>query len=109
MGWSGRGEEMGEMDWRRRGEMWERDWYRGAEVEEGGGEPVFFTTSSPSIYKGFETIIDTARVLVKRGVKFQWVVAGLKADQPLVRLTLKERGVDDPGALNILLAGTLNE
>jgi glycosyltransferase involved in cell wall biosynthesis len=71
--------------------------------------PVFFTTSSPSIYKGFETIIDTARVLVQNGVVCEWMVAGLKADDPLVRLTLAERRLDDPAALNIRLLGTLAE
>jgi glycosyltransferase involved in cell wall biosynthesis len=71
--------------------------------------PVFFTTSSPSIYKGFEVVIDTARVLVGRGVAFEWRVAGLKADDPLVRLTCKVRKVDDLAGLNIRLLGTLTE
>ena len=71
--------------------------------------PVFFTTSSPSIYKGFETIIDTARVLVGNGVAFEWRVAGLKADDPLVRLTLAERRVDELAGLNIRLMGILSE
>jgi glycosyltransferase involved in cell wall biosynthesis len=69
----------------------------------------FFTTSSPSIYKGFETIIDTARLLVGSAVEFEWRVAGLKADDPLVRLTCKERKVDRLEALNIRLLGTLSE
>jgi glycosyltransferase involved in cell wall biosynthesis len=69
----------------------------------------FFTTSSPSIYKGFETIIDAARLLVGSAVKFEWRVAGLKADDPLVRLTCKERKVDRLEALNIRLLGTLSE
>jgi glycosyltransferase involved in cell wall biosynthesis len=71
--------------------------------------PVFFTTSSPSIYKGFETIIDTARILAGMGVTFEWLVAGLKAEQPLVRLTMKDRKVTDLAALNIRLLGTLGE
>ena len=71
--------------------------------------PAFFTTSSPSIYKGFETIIDTARVLVKVGVRFEWLVAGLKAEQPLVRLTMKDRKINDLAGLNIRLLGTLGE
>lgn len=72
-------------------------------------KPVFFTTSSPTIYKGFETIIDTASVLVGKGVAFEWRVAGLKAGDPLVRLTMEERGVGDLAALNIRLLGTLSE
>jgi glycosyltransferase involved in cell wall biosynthesis len=74
-----------------------------------GAVPVFFTTSSPSIYKGFETIIDTARVLVGKGFIFEWVVAGLKDDDPLVRLTCKVRKVGDLAALNIRLLGRLQE
>jgi glycosyltransferase involved in cell wall biosynthesis len=71
--------------------------------------PVFFTTSSPSIYKGFETVIDTARVLVRSGVEFEWVVAGLREDDPVVRLTCKVRKVDDLGALKVRLLGRLDE
>jgi glycosyltransferase involved in cell wall biosynthesis len=74
-----------------------------------GEAPVFFTTSSPSIYKGFETLIDTAKVLVRAGVAFEWMVAGLKEDDPLVRLTCKIRKVEDLGTLNIRLLGTLAE
>jgi glycosyltransferase involved in cell wall biosynthesis len=84
--------------------------FYGLEWVPGGREaPVFFTTSSPSIYKGFETIIDTARILVRNAVEFEWRVAGLKADQPLVRLICGVRKVDDLEALNIRLLGTLSE
>jgi glycosyltransferase involved in cell wall biosynthesis len=86
--------------------------HRGEEGRGAGARrevPVFFTTSSPSIYKGFETIIDTARMLVGNGIAFEWRVGGLKSDDPLVRLTLAERRVDDLAALNIRLLGTLSE
>jgi glycosyltransferase involved in cell wall biosynthesis len=98
---------------------WRRGWggegrtdaRREAPGGEGGqGErPVFFTTSSPSIYKGFEVIIDTARVLLANGVEFEWRVAGLKEDDPLVRLICRVRKVADLGALNIRLPGILAE
>jgi glycosyltransferase involved in cell wall biosynthesis len=71
--------------------------------------PVFLTTSSPSFYKGFETVLDTARILTANGVAFVWLVAGLKKDHPLVKLILQSRGVSDPGALNIRLVGVLSE
>lgn len=71
--------------------------------------PVFFTTSSPTVYKGFETIIDTARILVRNSLEFEWRVAGLKEEHPVVRLTLAERRVDDLSALKIRLLGTLPE
>jgi glycosyltransferase involved in cell wall biosynthesis len=74
--------------------------------------PVFLTTSSPSFYKGFETVIDTARVLTSKGMAFTWLVAGLKENHPLVKLILqlkKADEADDLGALNIRLLGTLGE
>ncbi|HET6252749.1 MAG TPA: glycosyltransferase family 4 protein [Puia sp.] len=86
---------------------WELD--RKAELGRQEGKPVFFTTSSPSIYKGFEVVIDTARVLLAMGVEFEWRVAGLKEDHPLVRLTCAARKVEDLRALNIRLTGTLAE
>lgn len=71
--------------------------------------PVFLTTSSPSFYKGFETVIDTARILAGNGIPFTWLVAGLKEDHPLVKLILQSRGISDPGVLNIRLVGVLSE
>jgi glycosyltransferase involved in cell wall biosynthesis len=84
--------------------FYDLDWVPGRRTA-----PVFFTTSSPSIYKGFETIVDTARVLVGKGVDFEWRVAGLKENDPLVRLTCKVRKVGDLAALKIRLLGTLSE
>jgi glycosyltransferase involved in cell wall biosynthesis len=73
--------------------------------------PVFLTTSSPSFYKGFETLIETAKILTGNGVAFTWLVAGLKEDQPMVKLILQHTGirVQDLKTLNIQLLGTLSE
>jgi glycosyltransferase involved in cell wall biosynthesis len=71
--------------------------------------PVFLTTSGPSFYKGFETVLDTARILTDNGMTFTWLVAGLKEGHPLVKLMLQSRGVGDLAALNIRLLGTLPE
>jgi len=71
------------------------------------GPPVFFTTSSPPLYKGFETIIDTARLLMENRFTFTWLVAGLKEEDPQVRLIKKLRGVTSLEALNIRLMGAL--
>jgi glycosyltransferase involved in cell wall biosynthesis len=71
--------------------------------------PVLFTTSSPSLYKGFENVIDTAVILAKNGVAFTWLVAGLKEEDALVKLIKWEKGVDDLEALHIHLLGTLSE
>jgi glycosyltransferase involved in cell wall biosynthesis len=70
--------------------------------------PIFFTTCSASLYKGFETIIDTARLLVNNGIQFTWRVAGLKEDDSLVKLIKKWKGVQNLEDLHIRLTGTLS-
>ncbi len=71
--------------------------------------PVFFTTSSPSFYKGFETVIDTARILTGNGIGFIWLVAGLREGDALVKLIRQLKGAGDLEALNIRLLGMLTE
>ena len=70
---------------------------------------VLFTTSSASLYKGLETVIDTAEILCKNGIAFTWLVAGVKEGEPLVKLFKWQKGVKDLGALHIRLLGTLSE
>ena len=71
--------------------------------------PVFFTTSSNSLYKGFEMIIETALLLVKQNIQFNWLVAGLTENDPLVRLIKKSTGVKKLEEINIRLLGQLSE
>jgi glycosyltransferase involved in cell wall biosynthesis len=77
--------------------------------------PIFFTTSSPSFYKGLETVIDTARILTGNGMEanngmgFTWLVAGVREGDALMKLIMQSRGVSDLGALNIRLLGLLSE
>jgi glycosyltransferase involved in cell wall biosynthesis len=71
--------------------------------------PIFFTTSSPSFYKGFETVIETARILTGNGLSFTWLVAGLKEGDALVKLFREETGAAELGALQIRLPGILSE
>ena len=72
------------------------------------GVPVFLTTCSPSLYKGFETIIDTAKILVNNQFQFTWLVAGLREEDALVRLVKKSKGVNRLEDLNIRLTGLLS-
>jgi glycosyltransferase involved in cell wall biosynthesis len=84
----------------------------GGQLDRGPGSgavPVFFTTSSPSFYKGFETVIDTARILAGNGIAFTWLVAGLKEGDALVKMIRQWKGAGDLGALNIRLLGVLSE
>jgi glycosyltransferase involved in cell wall biosynthesis len=71
--------------------------------------PVFLTTSSPSFCKGFEMVIEMARILTGNGLAFTWLVAGLKEGDALVKLVREDRKARDLGALNIHLLGTLGE
>ena len=76
----------------------------------GQGEvPVFFTTSSPSIYKGFEMVIDTAKILIHAGVAFEWRVAGLRRMIRWCDWSAKRERWMTWGALKIRLLGTLPE
>lgn len=69
----------------------------------------YFTTSSGSLYKGFETLLDSAIELKKAGHEFIWKVAGLSVTSDLVIQSLKSRGVKDVNKVNIQLLGYLNE
>jgi len=71
--------------------------------------PVLFTTSSPSFYKGFEMVIDTAILLVKNNFSFAWLVAGLSEEDALVKLTLRMRGISSLAGLHIQLLGQRSE
>ncbi|HEY4155059.1 MAG TPA: glycosyltransferase family 4 protein [Puia sp.] len=70
--------------------------------------PVFFTTCSASFYKGFETILDTARILSDHRLPFTWIVAGLKEEDALVRLVKKIKKIDRLEDLNVRLKGPLS-
>jgi glycosyltransferase involved in cell wall biosynthesis len=72
-------------------------------------KPVFFTTSSHSWYKGFETIVETASLLVKNNFPFNWQVAGLKETDSLVQLIKKKQGINRLEEVHISLLGQLTE
>lgn len=67
---------------------------------------VLFTTSSNSLYKGFETIVETAMLLKKR-CSFEWFVAGLNPHDELVQYAMKLFNISDLGSLGIKLMGPI--
>jgi glycosyltransferase involved in cell wall biosynthesis len=69
--------------------------------------PVFFTTSSNSFYKGLETLIDTASLLMKNNFPFNWLLAGLRENDPLVQLIKKNRGINKLEDIHIKPLGQL--
>lgn len=67
------------------------------------------TVTSSSLYKGFETIVQTAKMLVNNGVKdFRWTVVGLDENTPIVK-TVKRWLKIEFKDLNIFLIGRKNE
>lgn len=66
------------------------------------------TTSSDSIYKGYEVIVETCERLKKSGISFVWKVIGLSGDSNLVR-TVENWKKTKAEHLNIELLGNCNE
>lgn len=66
------------------------------------------TTSSDSVYKGFELIVETCALLKKNGINFVWKVIGLSSSSSLVKIVenWKKTKTQD---LNIELLGNCNE
>jgi glycosyltransferase involved in cell wall biosynthesis len=87
-----------------RASFYENDW-----KESQSHTPVFHTTSSNSMYKGFETIIDTAVLLKNNRLDFQWTVAGLNEQDPLVRLIKKNRGISLLSDIQVKTMGLMPE
>jgi glycosyltransferase involved in cell wall biosynthesis len=70
---------------------------------------IFHTTSSNSVYKGFETIIDTAILLKNNRMDFKWTVAGLNEGDPLVRLIKKNRKISHLSDIHVQAMGLMPE
>ncbi|MBC8035155.1 MAG: glycosyltransferase family 4 protein [Chitinophagaceae bacterium] len=81
--------------------IWQKD--------EGRRKLKLITISSESLYKGFETIMKTASILVGYNkMEFEWVVVGLSDQDPIVTIVqnwLRESATE----LNIKLAGEKSE
>jgi glycosyltransferase involved in cell wall biosynthesis len=68
---------------------------------------IFFTTSSNSLYKGFETIIETA-LLLKGTYSFKWFIAGLSLNDELVQYGMRLHKIKDLDSTNIVLMGQVS-
>jgi glycosyltransferase involved in cell wall biosynthesis len=67
------------------------------------------TVSSNTLYKGFETIVQTALILKNNGiVNFRWTVIGINDDTTIVKIVKRWLNVDFK-ELNITLIGNKNE
>ena len=63
------------------------------------------TTTGPSLYKGLETILESANLLLKQGVKFEWKIIGLKSTDRLVKIIKKKVDLNK----NIVFLGVQTE
>lgn len=74
------------------------------------GHPLkIVTISSDAIYKGFETIVKTARLLAAYPtLQYEWIIAGLDKNSDIVQTTLKWLK-EDVGPLHIKLVGSASE
>jgi glycosyltransferase involved in cell wall biosynthesis len=74
------------------------------------GNPIHIvTTSSDSLYKGFETIIKTAQILTNEtNLNFSWKVIGLNDNSTIVKIVEKWKKINCK-AVNIELLGTMDE
>lgn len=67
------------------------------------------TITSNSLYKGFETIVKTARILKENGIiNFRWTVVGIEEYTHIVKIVKRWLKVDFED-LNIFLIGKKNE
>jgi glycosyltransferase involved in cell wall biosynthesis len=89
-------------------EVMRPDFYQVSWAPPSNQTPIFFTTCSASLYKGFETIIDTAALLTANGFSFTWHVAGLKEGDALVKLVKQWKDIDNLKDINIRLLGTMS-
>lgn len=66
-----------------------------------------FTTTNNSIYKGVETIIQTAALLDKIEFKYKWYVAGINRDEEIIKMIINSFKIKL--SKNILFEGKLDE
>ena len=67
------------------------------------------TTASDSLYKGFETVLETCQLLSNIGFSFEWSVAGLNPGDHSVALCKQATGIQNLENINLKLLGKLNE
>jgi glycosyltransferase involved in cell wall biosynthesis len=71
------------------------------------GRLVLFTTTWTNLYKGLETVFDCANLLDENSVDYEWRIAGLNADDEIVRIAARSTKRSISG--NIKFLGMLNE
>ena len=60
------------------------------------------------IYKGLETVVDSARILKDQGIEVRWTIIGLKQNSPMVRI-VRNSTRETHSELNISIAGSQSD
>ncbi len=69
---------------------------------------ILYSTLSPSIYKGMETILETATILKKNTkINFEWQVAGINGNEEVIRI-IEKKYKSKFSDQNICFKGSLN-
>jgi glycosyltransferase involved in cell wall biosynthesis len=68
----------------------------------------FLSTIQANMYKGLETVLESAQILKKNGeLQFKWIIAGIPVEHPLVRLFERKAGYRFSD-VDVLLQGSMN-
>lgn len=70
-------------------------------------ETILFTTTGSNLYKGFETILKSAKHLDNLGVKYKWYLAGITQNDQVVNYAVKSYKIKI--SKNIIFLGKINE
>lgn len=67
--------------------------YKAKKWEYNGGKLRIVSTLSPTIYKGFDIVIKTAKVMQESGVDFEWDIIGINGDHKIIGMLEKACGL----------------
>ena len=67
--------------------------YNAGKWEFNGGKLKLVSTLSPTIYKGFDIVLKTAKALQESGVDFEWNIIGINSNHKIIKLLEKSCGL----------------
>lgn len=70
---------------------------------------IIHSTSGNNYYKGLETIIEAANILIKKQISFKWQIAGVNLNDDIVKVILRKLGKENCPLDKLEFLGSLNE
>lgn len=67
--------------------------YNAGKWKNKGGKLKIVSTLSPTIYKGFDIVLKTAKALQETGIDFEWNIIGINGNHKIIRLIEKSCGL----------------